>query len=119
MSSHQQAVIRRPPVRPTVRFPGQVVIAPDRYHPLKLRPYLIYEVDGDMAYVAELSHSQQGVWNTSELGGGTYLALRHFSNGDWLPHWISLQGLTSYAYQLSEEAREGALDAIAVGLNSQ
>ena len=98
-------------------FAGQVVIAYDMHHEgRRRRPHLIYEVDGDWAYVAELTHTPQGEWATDELGGGTFLALWDFRTREWMPRWVHTSTLDRYGVQLTDRTREAALDAIAKGL---
>ena len=98
---------------------GQVVVGPDRYHDdgSGRRPYMVLQVHGDMAYVAELTHTRQGEWSTTELPtrdrSHSYLALVDFHTREWLPRWVPAHTCDRYRRQLSRPVREAALDAAA------
>ena len=109
---------QRPATRQTVTA-GQVVIGPDRHHAdgTGRRPWLVLQVSGDQAYVAELTHSPQGAWVTDELPTAahdhSYLALVDWRTGEWMPRWVPTATLDRYRRQLSRRSREAALDAAA------
>lgn len=111
---------QRPAAAITGITAGQVVIGPDRHHSdgSGRRPWIVQQVHGDMAYVAELTHSRQGTWVTDELPTAghrlSYLALTDWRTGEWMPQWVPTAILSSYRRQLTTRTREAALDAVAV-----
>lgn len=93
---------------------GQVVYYADRYHAGTTgRPHLVVQVEGTAAHVVALSHSRQGQWVTDELGGGSYLAGRHFRTGRWTGEWVEATALGTSRRQLTAATREAALDEAA------
>lgn len=90
-------------------YTGDVVYTTDRWHGATRRPHLVITVKGDRIGIVPLTHTRQGQYEITGLGGGTYIAARHFRTGRPNTAWATVADLELGRRQLDDAEITAAL----------